>query len=72
MTHEQIAGVLGVRRESVSLAAGRLQEMGLIKCGRGSIKLVNRKGLEGSSCECYSVVKEHYERMLAEYAAKHK
>ncbi len=72
MTHEQIAGILGVRRESVSLAAGRLQEMGLIKYGRGSIKLVNRKGLEASSCECYSVVKEHYERMLKEYTEKHK
>ncbi|MEO7674594.1 MAG: Crp/Fnr family transcriptional regulator [Pyrinomonadaceae bacterium] len=72
MTHEQIASILGVRRESVSVAAGKLQDLGLIKCGRGRIKLVDRKGMEGLTCECYSVVKENYERMLKDYTSQHK
>lgn len=71
LTHEQIAHALGVRRETVSLAASTLQEHKLIKYSRGKIKLLDRKGLEGFACECYRVETTSYNKMLAKYAAKH-
>ncbi|MBP6004577.1 MAG: Crp/Fnr family transcriptional regulator [Pyrinomonadaceae bacterium] len=71
MTHDQIASLLGVRRESVSLAASHLQDRGLIKCTRGKIELVDRDGLEASSCECYGIVKMQYDRMLSKYIKAH-
>lgn len=58
MTHEQIARILGVRRESVSLAASELQKQKLAKGGRGKIRLVDLEGLEKSACECYKVIKD--------------
>lgn len=67
LTHDQIAGVLGVRRESVSLAAARLQKENLIKIGRGKIEIVNAGRLEKASCECYAVIKNHFEAALKEY-----
>lgn len=65
MTQEAIATMLGVRREGVTEAAGRLQEAGLIRYSRGRIVLLDRQGLEQRSCECYEVVKEEYDRLLA-------
>ncbi len=72
ITHDQISQVLGVRRESVSLAAAKLQENKLIEYSRGKIKLLDRKGLENFSCECYHVVNDHYQRVLGKYISKHK
>ena len=65
MTQELIAGVLGVRREGVTDAAGRLQAAGLIRYRRGHISLLDRYGLEARSCECYGVVKTEMARLLA-------
>lgn len=64
MTHEQIAGLLGVRREGVTEAAGRLQAAGLIQYQRGHITVLDRAGLEARCCECYRVVRKEYERLL--------
>jgi CRP-like cAMP-binding protein len=64
MTQELIANMLGVRREGVTYAAGRLQTNGLIKYARGRITILNREGLEASACECYQVVKDEYDRLL--------
>jgi CRP-like cAMP-binding protein len=58
VTQELIANMLGVRREGVTAAAGRLQEQGLISCVRGRIRILDRRGLEASVCECYKVVKD--------------
>ncbi|MBF0220256.1 MAG: winged helix-turn-helix domain-containing protein, partial [Gammaproteobacteria bacterium] len=66
MTQELIANMLGVRREGVTVAAGNLQKAGLISYNRGHITLLDRKGLEARSCECYAVVKAEYERLLPE------
>jgi CRP-like cAMP-binding protein len=64
VTQELIANLLGVRRESVSLATTKLEEDGLIACGRGRITLVDRKKLEARACECYAVVNHEYDRLL--------
>jgi CRP-like cAMP-binding protein len=64
MTQELIANMLGVRREGVTAAAGRLQEQGLISYVRGRIQVLDRRGLEASVCECYKVVKDEYDRLL--------
>jgi CRP-like cAMP-binding protein len=64
MTQELIANMLGVRREGVTNAAGRLQENGLISYVRGRITILDRRGLEAAVCECYKVVKDEYDRLL--------
>jgi CRP-like cAMP-binding protein len=64
MTQELIAKMLGVRREGVTAAAGRLQEQGLISYVRGRIRILDRRGLEAAVCECYKVVKDEYDRLL--------
>ena len=64
MTQELIANMLGVRREGVTWAAGELQDAGLIKYRRGRITVLDRKRLEKRVCECYSVVKREYDRLL--------
>ena len=64
MTQEFIANMLGGRRESVTVAAGRLQDAGLIQYARGQIKIINRPGLEAAVCECYQIVKTEGERLL--------
>jgi CRP-like cAMP-binding protein len=64
MTQELIANMLGVRREGVTAAAGRLQEQGLISYVRGRIRILDRRGLEAAVCECYKVVKDEYDRLL--------
>lgn len=64
MTQELIANMLGVRREGVTEAAGHLQQAGLIQYRRGRITVLDRKGLEKRTCECYEVVKGEYDRLL--------
>ncbi len=64
MTQELIAQMLGVRREGVTEAAGKLQAAGLIHYSRGHIKVLDRPGLERRVCECYAVVKKEYDRLL--------
>lgn len=66
MTQELIANMLGVRREGVTEAAGNVQRAGLIEYHRGRIKVLDRPGLEARVCECYSVVKKEFERLLPE------
>ncbi|HYC46370.1 MAG TPA: Crp/Fnr family transcriptional regulator [Burkholderiales bacterium] len=64
LTQEMIAQMLGVRRASVSVVAGRLQKAGLIRYNRGVITVLNRTGLESCTCECYRVVRTELERLL--------
>jgi len=64
MTQELIANMLGVRREGVTEAAGRLQRAGLIRYQRGAITVIDRPGLESRCCECYQVVKTEFDRLL--------
>ncbi|UVH61192.1 Crp/Fnr family transcriptional regulator [Variovorax paradoxus] len=64
MTQELIANMLGVRREGVTEAAGKLQRLNLIKYSRGHITVLNRPGLEKQVCECYEVVKRETDRLL--------
>jgi CRP-like cAMP-binding protein len=64
MTQELIANMLGVRREGVTEAAGRLDKSGLIRYQRGRITVLDRPGLESRTCECYAVVKKEYDRLL--------
>jgi CRP-like cAMP-binding protein len=66
MTQEMIANMLGVRREGVTEAAGKLQADGLIHYSRGKITVVDRPRLEARVCECYAVVKKEYDRLLPE------
>lgn len=63
-TQELIANMLGVRREGVTVAAGKLQEAGLIHCSRGHISVLDRAQLETRVCECYAVVKMEMDRLL--------
>ncbi len=63
MTHELIANMLGVRREGVTQAAGKLQSLGVIEYSRGRITVLDREQLEELSCECYAVVKKENLRL---------
>lgn len=65
MTQELIADMLGVRRQSVTEAASKLQADGVIRYARGRITALDRPGLEQRACECYTVVKKEYERLLS-------
>lgn len=64
MTHELLANLMGVRRKSITVAAGRLQERGLISYARGTVTMLDRESLEAEVCECYRVVKDEYDRLL--------
>ena len=66
MTQELIAGMLGVRREGITEAAGHLQQAGFIRYRRGHITVINRSGLESRVCECYAVVKKEHDRLLCD------
>ena len=63
-TQEQMAHMLGVRREGVTQSALRLQSLGLIRYARGRIRVLDRPGLERQACECYAVVRQEYDRLL--------
>jgi len=64
MTHGLISNMLGVQREGITKAAGKLQRAGLIHCSRGHITVLDRFRLEARACECYAVVKREYDRLL--------
>lgn len=64
LTHEFLAQMMGVRRASVTEAAGRLQSTGLIAYSRGLMRIVDRLGLEAQTCECYWVVAKEWDRLL--------
>lgn len=66
MTQELVASMLGVRRESITEAVGKLQQAGFIRCRRGHITVLERTGLETRSCECYAVVKKEIARLLSD------
>lgn len=66
ITQELIAGMLGVRREGVTEAAGNLQRAGFISYRRGHISVLDRAGLETRSCECYALVKKELARLLSD------
>jgi CRP-like cAMP-binding protein len=70
MTQELIANMLGVRREGVTEAAGKLQKAGLIHYNRGHITVLDRPGLEARVCECYEVVNKEFRRLLPDIIAK--
>ena len=59
VTHDFLATMLGTDRPSVSVAAGVLQRKGFIEYARGAVKIVNRKKLEDSACECYGVIRQY-------------
>ena len=66
MTQELVAGMLGVRREGITEAAGNLQRAGFIRYRRGHIAVLERSGLETRACECYAVVKKELSRLLSD------
>ena len=66
MTQELVAGMLGVRRESITEAAGQLQQLGFIRYRRGHIAVLDRQGLQSRACECYAVVKTEVSRLLGD------
>ena len=66
MTQELLASMLGVRREGITEAAGRLQQAGVIRYRRGHITVLDRVGLESRACECYEVVRKELKRLLSD------
>jgi CRP-like cAMP-binding protein len=66
LTHELVANTLGVRRESVTEAAGKLQRAGFISYRRGHIAVIERSGLETHACECYAVVRKELARLMSD------
>jgi CRP-like cAMP-binding protein len=66
MTQELVANALGVRRESITEAAGNLQRAGFVRYRRGHIAVLERSGLEAGACECYSVVKKEFARLMSD------
>ena len=64
LTQECLAEMLGVCRSTITVAAGALQRAGLIRYRRGAISVLDRRGLEAASCECYHLIRAQYERLL--------
>ncbi len=65
LTQETLSHLLGVRREGVTVAAGRLQDAGMISYARGHIQILDRQKLEETACECYEIVRGEFTRLLA-------
>jgi CRP-like cAMP-binding protein len=65
LTHEFLSELLGVRRQTVSIVAGTLQRAGLITYHRGVLRVLDREGLEAATCECYAVIEQQYDRIMA-------
>jgi CRP-like cAMP-binding protein len=63
LSHEFLAVMLGVQRPTVSVVAATLQEAGLIRYTHGHVTVRNRKGLEAASCECYPIIRAHFDRL---------
>jgi Mn-dependent DtxR family transcriptional regulator len=70
MTHDLVASAFGVRRETITEAAGNLQRDGLIRYRRGHLAVSERSGLEAGACECYAVVKKELNRLQSD--ARHR
>ena len=70
MTHDLISNMLGVRREGVTLASQKLSARKLIKNVRGTITILDRRGLEKAVCECYKVVSSEYDRLLGHHTSR--
>jgi CRP-like cAMP-binding protein len=66
MTHELAAGIFGVRRESITAAAGKLQRAGVLSYRRGHIAVIGRSGLEAGACECYTVLTQEFRRLRSD------
>jgi hypothetical protein len=64
LTQESLARMLGVRRASVTMVAGALQEAGYIRYSRGRMAILDREGLESSACECYRIIRSELDRLL--------
>jgi hypothetical protein len=64
MTQEFLAFVLGVRRQTVSVAVSQFSRQGCIVYQRGQVRIVDRVGLESAACECYEVVRDHFARLV--------
>jgi CRP-like cAMP-binding protein len=64
LTHEFLSGLLGVRRQTVSIIAGTLQRAGFISYRRGILRVLDREGLESASCECYGILRQLYSRIM--------
>jgi len=71
MTQDLVSNLLGVRRESITEAAGRLQQVGFIRYRRGHIDVVDRVGLQSRACECYAAVKNEMNRLLPAVLSRH-
>jgi CRP-like cAMP-binding protein len=71
MTQDLVSSLLGVRRESITEAAGRLQQVGFIRYRRGHIDVVDRIGLQSRACECYAAVKNEMNRLLPGALPRH-
>jgi len=65
LSHEFLSMMLGVRRAGVTVAVGTLKAAGLIRNTHGQVTITDRQGLEAACCECYRVVRDEYERLLA-------
>lgn len=63
LTHEMVSGMIGTRRAGVTLASLALKERKLIEAGRGWVKILDRKGLEATTCECYAIIREEFSRL---------
>ena len=63
LSHEFLAEMLGASRSTVSEVAGKLQAAGLIRYSHGRVTVVDRKGLEAASCECYAAIRAHFDRL---------
>ena len=65
LTHEFLAQMIGVPRTNVTMITGRIQKMGYVRCGRGFVHILDRRGLENFSCECYQVISDELSRHVA-------